>query len=51
MVAPAERKSVYDRTWIKAAVPKRYEKPIMNLKSNKNYLISNAVENILSGIK
>jgi hypothetical protein len=30
-------------------VPKRDEKPVLGLKSNKNFIISNAVENILSG--
>ena len=30
-------------------VPKRDEKPILGLKSNKNFIVSNAVENILSG--
>lgn len=29
-------------------VPKRDEKPIMGLKSNKNFVVTNAVENILS---
>ena len=30
-------------------VPKKEEKPILGLKSNKNFIITNAVENILSG--
>jgi len=34
----------------KPTVPKKDEKPIMGLKSSKNFIISNAVENILSGI-
>ena len=29
--------------------PKKEEKPILGLKSNKNFIITNAVENILSG--
>ena len=32
-------------------VPKKDEKPILGLKSNKNFIITNAVENILSGIR
>lgn len=31
-------------------VPSRKEPPIMGLKSNKNFIVANAVENILSGI-
>ena len=33
----------------KEKVPTRNEKPILGLKSNKNFIVSNAVENILSG--
>ena len=33
------------------AVPKRDEKPVMGLKSNKNFLHTNAVENIMSVAK
>ncbi len=33
----------------KASVPLRNEKPLMNLQSNKNFVVLNAVENILSG--
>ena len=33
----------------KPKIPPPTEKPIMGLKSNKNFIISNAVENILSG--
>ena len=29
-------------------VPKHEEKPIMGLKTNKNFIVSNAVENILA---
>jgi hypothetical protein len=32
-------------------VPKKEEKPILGLKSNKNFIITNAVENILSAPK
>jgi len=33
----------------KAAVPKKEEKPIMGLVSDKNFIVANAVENILAG--
>ena len=33
----------------KAAVPKRDEKPIQGLVSDKNFIVANAVENILAG--
>ena len=33
----------------KPAVPKKDEKPIMGLKTNKNFVVTNAVENILAG--
>ena len=36
---------------MKAAVPKKDEKPIMGLTSDKNYIVSNAVENILAAPK
>ena len=33
------------------AVPKKQEKPIMGLVSDKNFIVSNAVENILAAPK
>jgi hypothetical protein len=33
----------------RAPVPKKDEKPIMGLVSDKNYIVANAVENILAG--
>jgi hypothetical protein len=33
----------------KPGVPKKDEKPIMGLVSDKNYIVANAVENILAG--
>jgi hypothetical protein len=33
----------------KQAVPKRDEKPIHGLVSDKNFIVANAVENILAG--
>jgi hypothetical protein len=30
-------------------VPKKADKPIMGLVSDKNYIVANAVENILAG--
>ena len=35
----------------KVAVPKKEEKPIMGLVSDKNFIVSNAVENILAAPK
>ena len=35
----------------KVAVPKKDEKPIMGLVSDKNFIVSNAVENILAAPK
>lgn len=37
-----------DRTILKPSLPSPNEQPIFGLKSNKNYIISNAVNNILS---
>ena len=33
----------------RAPVPKKDEKPIQGLVSDKNYIVANAVENILAG--
>lgn len=41
----------YDASYKKPEVPKSVEKPIMGLSSRKNFIISNAVENILSAPK
>ena len=42
----------YDRQGAKkVAVPKKDEKPIMGLVSDKNFIVSNAVENILAAPK
>lgn len=38
-------------TEAKAAVPKRDEKPIHGLVSDKNFIVANAVENILAAPK
>lgn len=35
--------------WKKPAVPKKDEKPIHGLVSDKNFIVANAVENILAG--
>ena len=35
----------------RVAVPKKDEKPIMGLVSDKNYIVANAVENILAAPK
>ncbi len=39
----------YGDDYKKAPVPKKDEKPIMGLVSDKNYVVANAVENILAG--
>jgi hypothetical protein len=38
-----------DSEFKKASVPKRDEKPIHGLVSDKNFIVANAVENILAG--
>lgn len=38
----------YDNS-LKPTIPSRSEPPIMGLRSNKNFIVANAVENILSG--
>jgi hypothetical protein len=38
-----------DAEYKKPDVPKKDEKPIMGLISDKNYIVANAVENILAG--
>ena len=40
----------YHEDWKKPPVPKKDEKPIQGLVSDKNYIVANAVENILAGI-
>jgi hypothetical protein len=44
-------KFVYETNPRRPPIPKRDEKPILGLKSNKNFIVSNAVENILSAPK
>ena len=44
------QKYQYDDNYKKPYVPKKDEKPIMGLVSDKNYIVANAVENILAGI-
>lgn len=46
--SPTESKFGYDENYKKPAVPKPDEKPIMGLKTQKNYIVANAVENMLS---
>lgn len=45
------RKFSYDCQHKKDRVPCVHEKPVQGLKSNKNFIITNAVENILSTAK
>lgn len=44
-----EQKFSYDPAYKKEAIPKPDDKPIMGLVSDKNYIVANAVENILAG--
>jgi len=48
---PAPQKFNRDPTFKKPGVPKRTEQPVMNIKSSKNFVTANAVENILSSAK
>ena len=48
---PAIRKFSYDQQHKKVAVPGIKDKPIMGQRSNRNFIITNAVENILSTAK
>lgn len=41
--APSPSRKPFQQT--KPAVPRRHEKPVMGLKSNKNYVKQNALEN------
>jgi len=34
---------------IRPPIPKKDEKPLMGLQSNKNYIVLNAIDNILAG--
>lgn len=45
---PPVKNYSYDCERRKAPVPKATEKPVMGLRSNKNFIVTNAVENILS---
>ena len=45
---PPLRNFSYDCTHKKAPVPKANERPTLGLKSNKDFIVSNAIENILS---
>lgn len=48
---PPLRNFSYDARLLKPSVPKRNEKPILGLKSNKNFIVSNAIETIISTAK
>lgn len=41
----------YDPSFKKENIPKQADKPIMGLVSDKNYIVANAVENILAAPK
>lgn len=48
---PPVRNFSYDCRHKKQAVPCVNEKPVMGLQSNKNFIVTNAIENILSTAK
>ena len=48
---PPVRNFSYDASYKKPSVPKKNERPTMGLKSDKNFIVSNAIENILSTAK
>jgi hypothetical protein len=43
------KKFEYEKTHKKPSIPSKEEKPIMGLTSEKNYIVANAVSNILAG--
>ena len=45
---PPLRNFSYDCTYKKQSVPKVAERPVLGMKSDKNFIVSNAIENILS---
>ena len=45
---PPVRNFSYDHKHKKDPIPKVHEKPVHGLKSNKNFVVTNAIENILS---
>lgn len=48
---PSVNQFAYDCTYKKHKVPCANEKPVMGLRSNKNFIVTNAIENILSTAK
>ena len=50
-ILPPIRNFSYDCSNKKAPVPRSEEKPVMGLKSDKNFLVCNAIETILSSAK
>ena len=48
---PPVRNFSYDCRHKKDSVPRVNEKPVMGLRSNRNFIVTNAVENILSTAK
>ena len=48
---PPPKDFAYDCQFKKAAVPLSTEKPIQKINSEKNFIVSNAIENILSTAK
>lgn len=48
---PPARNFSYDCSHKKEPVPKATDKPVQGLRSNKNFVVTNAIENILSSAK
>ena len=48
---PPVRNFSYDMSYKKPEVPKHNERPVLGLKSDKNFIVSNAIENILSSAR
>lgn len=51
MFLNAAKKFSYDCTHKKEPVPTANERPVHGLKSSKNFIVTNAIENILSTAK
>jgi hypothetical protein len=48
LVVTSVQQYSYDCSYKKDPVPKATDKPVLGLHSNKNFIVTNAVENILS---
>ncbi len=48
---PPVRNFSYDCSFKKPTVPGRSERPVLGLRSGKNFIVTNAIENILSNAR